>query len=232
MRPWKKFFVRPGGVFFSDRQAVDVLLESGRRYDEIASGFAIYAYVGNDPLNKTDSSGLWVGLDDVAALGGGAVAGVIGQAAADLFISRHASSFRTYAAAAAGAAAASEAALYLVPATGGVGAVPAGAIGGLVYNIVNGANLATAPGDLVIGAATGLVPGVTPGVVRGALESAASRITNSTVGDLLRGAAPGASQTLTDNVVNSMVDTSVNPDEPQSASMASPPPGRGGMGRK
>lgn len=35
-----------------------MLLESGRRYDEIASGCAIYTYVGNDPLNNTDPLGL------------------------------------------------------------------------------------------------------------------------------------------------------------------------------
>jgi hypothetical protein len=63
----EKFLRGRRRVFFSDPQVIDASLESCHRYDEIASGFAIYAYVGNDPLNAVDPSGLWTFQLGVAA---------------------------------------------------------------------------------------------------------------------------------------------------------------------
>ena len=204
----------PSGLYYDRARMYSPTLGRFMQPDPIGyqGGVHLYAYVGNDPLNLTDPSGLWAGLDDAIALGGGAIAGVIGQAASDIFVSRQMSSARSYVAAAAGGAAGSEAALYLIPTIGGVGAVPAGAIGGIVYNVVNGTNLATLTGDMTIGAATGLIPGVKPGLVRQGLEALASKVENSTVSRLIQGAAPGASQNLTDNVASSIIGTNMNSD--------------------
>src|SRR5262249_476264 len=44
----------------------------------------LYRYVGNSPTNRTDASGLWAGIDDLAFLVGGALVGVVGQGISDL----------------------------------------------------------------------------------------------------------------------------------------------------
>ena len=47
-------------------------------------GQNLYAYVNNDPLNRTDLKGLWFGIDDAIAAGAGALTGVGAQSVADL----------------------------------------------------------------------------------------------------------------------------------------------------
>lgn len=75
--PGTNFLRAWGCVFFDSPQAVDVSLESGPRYDEIASGLAIYAYVNNDPLNRTDPSGQFFVWDNLVGAGIGAIGGGI-----------------------------------------------------------------------------------------------------------------------------------------------------------
>jgi hypothetical protein len=70
--PGTNFLRAWGCVFFDSPQAIDASLESGRRYDAIASGFAIYAYVNNDPLNRLDPFGT---CDDPQGCGGSSVGG-------------------------------------------------------------------------------------------------------------------------------------------------------------
>jgi RHS repeat-associated protein len=71
----------------------------------------LYAYVGNDPINKTDPTGMWAGFDDAIAIGVGATIGVGVQGGIDLW-NWEASPWEDYAAAAAGGAAGGEVALY------------------------------------------------------------------------------------------------------------------------
>ena len=47
------------GVFVSRSLTRTTPRETDLRYDELASGATIYAYVGNDPLSYTDPLGLW-----------------------------------------------------------------------------------------------------------------------------------------------------------------------------
>ena len=70
-----------------------------------------YCYVESNATNKTDRMGLWAGIDDAIALGGGAAAGVVGQGIADL-IQGKTSSWQDYTASALGGAAAGETLLY------------------------------------------------------------------------------------------------------------------------
>jgi RHS repeat-associated protein len=83
----------------------------------------LYVYSGNDPINKTDPSGLYAGWDDVAFAGGGAVAGLVGQAVGDMIAGR-VSCWTDYAGAAFGGAATGVGLLYGGP-------VAAGALGGM-----------------------------------------------------------------------------------------------------
>lgn len=83
-------------------------------------GQNIYSYAGGNPVNRTDRSGLYFGLDDAAAIGIGSVVGVASQGFSDL-IEGHVSSWQDYLGSAVGGAAAGEASLYLGPlATGAV----------------------------------------------------------------------------------------------------------------
>lgn len=88
----------------------------------------LYTYAGNDPLDKTDPSGQWAGIDDAIALGAGALVGLASQGIEDL-TSGHLSSPGEYAASAAGGALAGETALYAVPTLGPAGLVGAAAVG-------------------------------------------------------------------------------------------------------
>ena len=82
----------------------------------------------NDPLDKTDPTGLWAGIDDAIAIGAGALVGIAAQGVEDVF-SGHLSSPGEYAASAAGGALAGETALYAVPTLGPAGLVGAAAVG-------------------------------------------------------------------------------------------------------
>src|SRR5205085_7355097 len=54
----KKSLPRGGCVFVSELQAVEASRGTAAVYDAGVSGRAIYAYVGNDPLNVVDPLGL------------------------------------------------------------------------------------------------------------------------------------------------------------------------------
>jgi RHS repeat-associated protein len=76
-----------------------------------AGGLNLYRYVGNSPYNASDPTGLWAGLDDLVAIGGGALVGVIGQGVSDLLHGKL-SGWENYVGAAVGGAAYGETLLY------------------------------------------------------------------------------------------------------------------------
>jgi RHS repeat-associated protein len=140
-----------------------------------AAGNNLYAYANNDPLNLTDPSGKWAGIDDAIAIGAGAVIGVSAQGVADL-VTGHLSSWRSYAAAGIGGAAGGEAALY----SGGLGS---GAAAGAAYSLTNqvlnsgSVNVGQLAFDTGISAATA-------GIGSRVLPAAASLLSNSLKGDI------------------------------------------------
>ena len=87
------------------------------------AGINLYTYCGNDPLNRTDSMGLWFGIDDAIAAGVGALVGVVSQAVSDV-IAGERSEWGDYAIAAVAGAAGGGAFLYSGPVA--AGAVAAG----------------------------------------------------------------------------------------------------------
>ncbi len=149
---------------------------SGRFISEDPAAFMgganLYRFVLNDPLNRIDPEGLWAGLDDLIAAGGGAIAGLAGQGISDL-VSGHLSGWEDYVGSAVGGAAAGETLLY----TGNP--ILAGAAGGAVGNLTKqGLNNLTGrqcgfdPGsfafDTGVGGLTGLIPGAdVPGITSG-----------------------------------------------------------------
>lgn len=83
-----------------------------------------YTYCINDPLNYTDKSGYWFGLDDAIAAGIGAVGGVAGQFIGDVIDGVTSgkfefSSWQSYTGAAIGGAAGGVTTLYVGPIAGG-----------------------------------------------------------------------------------------------------------------
>ena len=127
--------------------------------------------MGNNPINASDSFGLYAGIDDLIFSGGGALVGLAGQGFGDL-ISGKLSGWEDYVASALGGAAGGEALLY----TGPVGA---GTIGGSVLNLTKqglknlsgkqcGFDLSSLVFDTGIGSLTGFIPGVKiPGITAG-----------------------------------------------------------------
>jgi RHS repeat-associated protein len=104
-----------------------------------SGGNNLYAYVYNDPINGTDASGLYAGVDDAAFAGVGAVIGVSTVGIFDLARSAYNgqwifSSKGTYASAAITGTATGLGILY-APATGGVSFVAAAAGGAALGNI-------------------------------------------------------------------------------------------------
>lgn len=123
----------------------------------------LYVYVGNDPINLNDPTGLWVGVDDAVFAGGGALIGLVGRGVGDL-LTGEVSGWEDYAAAAVGGAAGGETLLYTA------NPYLAGAVGGAMGNVTGqGLKLATGKQcafdagsllfDTAFGAATGVIPG-------------------------------------------------------------------------
>jgi type VI secretion system secreted protein VgrG len=92
----------------------------------LLAGTNLYGYVFSSPTNFVDPTGLWAFWDDLAFTTGGAVAGMAGQALADLITGQW-SCWTTYVGAGLGGAAGGEALLYGGP-------IAAGAAGGAVSN--------------------------------------------------------------------------------------------------
>ncbi len=130
-----------------------------------------YAYAENDPINKSDPNGHWVGWDDAIAIGLGAAAGVIVQAGLDVW-SGDLSPLSDYGAAAIAGAAGGEATLYGGPLAGGAAA-------GATYEIARSALQGEIPSatNVAVGAGVGLVGGYVAGKAANVVASRMARIT-------------------------------------------------------
>jgi hypothetical protein len=112
-----------------------------------------YAYAGNDPVNKADPNGHWIGLDDGIATGGGGLLGLAFQAGADAW-NGELSGWGAYGAAFASGAVTGEVSLYSGPVIGG-------AAGGLTHSLATNALNGELPsaGSAAIATATGAALG-------------------------------------------------------------------------
>ncbi len=135
------------------------------------AGFAgalnFYSAFDGNPISRVDPFGLWAGVDDAIATGGGALIGSAAQGIGDL-IHGQASSWQHYVAAAVGGAAAGEATLYTGPAGGVIArAAVGGAVGGFIGNTTR-QTLDLAPGDQTSYSVSSAVTETTLGGVFGA----------------------------------------------------------------
>jgi RHS repeat-associated protein len=168
-----------------------------------SAGTNLYAYTGNDPLNLTDPTGLYFGIDDLFFSGGGALLGLGAQVIHDV-VAGQLSTKGAYAGAVLGGAVGGEALLY----TGPIGA---GAAAGFVSNATtqaidiatgnqaqfSGSALAISTG---IGAAAGLIPGVSvPGITAG--SNSANAIFNQIVTKAENGTIDSITGTTAANMV-------------------------------
>jgi len=129
----------------------------------LAGGSNVYAYAEGCPLLRSDSSGLWFGIDDAIFAGGGALIGMAGKFVANV-VTGSSHHWEDYAGAAAGGAAGGEALLYTA------NPFVAGAVGGAVGSVAtqslnnvsgrqHGYDLGAIALDTGLGAATGFIPG-------------------------------------------------------------------------
>jgi RHS repeat-associated protein len=152
----------------------------------------LYAYVGNDPLDKTDPTGQWAVIDDAIAIGAGALVGFAAQGIEDL-TSGHLSSPSEYAASAAGGALGGEIALYALPTLGPAGLGGAAAVGSAAADSLK--SLATGKSldakgvgiNAFIAAATAFVPGA-----KSAAGALAKQIATKAEKGLIKSATNGA----------------------------------------
>ena len=100
----------------------------------LEGGWNVYAFCDNDPVNRTDPTGLWAWVDDAVFAGGGALCGLVGKLVSDGISYACGNGWNStvgdYVGAAVGGAAAGEVILY----TGNP--FLAGAAGGFVGNAV------------------------------------------------------------------------------------------------
>ncbi len=128
----------------------------------IAGGVNFYRYTLDDPIDGSDPTGLWGGVDDAIASGAGAILGVVGQGISDA-LSGQLSSVSTYVGAAVGGAVAGETLLY----TGNpyLAGAAGGAVGNLTKQGINnlngtqsGIDVNDLAGDTLLGLVTSFVP--------------------------------------------------------------------------
>jgi RHS repeat-associated protein len=171
---------------------------AGRFLSEDTAGFIggwnLYEYGQNNPVNLSDPSGQYAGIDDGVAMAGGAIAGVVGQGIGDL-LSGSSPAWEDYVGAAVGGAAAGEATLYSGPIIGG-------AAGGEVGNLVKqglknltkkqcGFDPNSFLYDAVTGGLVGAIPGAEiPGISSGRnswgaiAKSASTKVENGTISNV------------------------------------------------
>ena len=123
------------------------------------SGINLNSYVHNDPGNRIDPLGLWTGVDDAIAIGGGAIAGIVGQFVSNSISGKSGGYL--------GGAVSGETFLYTA------NPILAGAAGGFTSSLVNQTSGGGCPGsgisgtqllqDTVVGAAAGAIPIRIPG---------------------------------------------------------------------
>ena len=128
----------------------------------LAAGINFYRFTLDDPLDHTDPTGLWGGVDDAVAAGGGAAVGLISQGFGDL-MSFHLSSWESYTGSAVGGAVGGETLLYTL------NPFLAGAVGGAASNLtkqglshVSGDQTGFDTGGFVVDTATGFATGFIP----------------------------------------------------------------------
>ena len=138
-----------------------------------------YAYAGNDPVNGSDPSGHWFGIDDAIATGGGALAGLAFQAGSDL-IGGELSSWKDYAASTLSGAAGGEATLYGGPVAGG-------AAMGLTHSVTRAALDGELPSfeDAVASTAGGAIGGKVGQKIGSKVLSTVSRKTKGDLGETM-----------------------------------------------
>jgi len=95
----------------------------------LAGGINTYGYVGGNPVNDIDPLGLYVGIDDAIATGGGALVGIASQGISDIILG-HLSGWEDYTSSAIGGAVGGEAFLYSGP-------IGAGLAGSAAHNLAN-----------------------------------------------------------------------------------------------